>query len=1059
MRTRVLLPILSAVASAVVLFGVASSVSAQTSMVPYFGKNNIHYDRFDWHTYTTDHFEIYYYPEIEPQLERVAGYAESAYQQISADLKHDLSFKIPLILFKTHSEFEQQNVAPGVADEGVGAFAEPEQHRMVMPIDSPPDLLYGLIVHELTHQFEFDIIPTGLVRRSAPLWVNEGLSEYERGQWSSIDLMTVRDAAVADIVPKMTELEGYGNSSNPRLIYNLGHAVFEFIEAKYGKEGVRQFLFSLRKSVIGGGEDAYEEALQMKKDEFDSAFERYLKERFKPFRDKERPADYGRDLAPNKEKTPYAEAFSIAPSPSGDLIAAATINRKDRELDIILLSSKDGSIVRNLTRGFDKDMGFDHIIMMGERFEMPWMSWSPKGDRIAYFVRTEKERTLIVQNVLTRKVEERVPMKAVDEPESPTFSPDGKTVAFAALRNAVGDIFTLTLDSREITNLTNDAFADAAPVYSPDGKYIIYNARVSGNQKLFRLDLDTKKKTQLTFGTQDETAAAFIDDNTVAFSSTATDPAVPLEPEVAKNGNIYNIWTLDQKSGELREYTDTLGGNWSTVVLNEGKQNRLAFVSYYKGEYSIRTLERKEPLHTAASADFGAPGPIIDFQAPLQHTLIKENERKKGTFEKMFLAGRPPINVGLTSNGDLFGGTEVVFGDVLGDQQFAFFASSISQYKTLSLSYVKLSRRFQFALQGFTQTQFFYGQLGGVFYDPSYAPFIDRSLATATRTVRGGTAFGIYPLDRYRRLELTGGIVQLKEQYNDPALQQVATDYQKSTYGQTVFNNGTLMPFGAAFVQETTIFREFGPLAGNTMRLGYTVAPKIGSTLSRQTADVDLRHYLRIGTTGVLATRLRGFKSTGESPDFLYFGGNSELRGYDYLQFAGQNTVFANAELRFPLIEAALTPVGVLGGVRGVFFAGIGGAWFNNQPSSDPCNSGGYTFATKSSEVCRPVIGYQADPSSGAAVLDSNNLPVLIYGPSQTISGFRLKDARASYGIGLETFALGFPIHFDWSWRTTFNKGWEDILFAGQNGCSVTGSGCSSAWRKPRFAVWIGYDF
>src|SRR5207247_1310075 len=203
----------------------------------------------------------------------------------------------------------------------------PEQHRMVLPIDSPSDQLYGLIVHELTHQFEFDIIPQSLIRRSVPLWVNEGLSDYERGLWNPLDLMMVRDAAVADIVPKMSELEGYGNTNNPRLIYNLGHAVFEFIEAKFGKEGIRQFLFSLRKSVIGGGEDAYEEALRMKKDEFDQAFEKYLKDRFKPFRDKERPADYGRDLAPSQEKTNFAEALSIAPSPSGDLIAAATVNR------------------------------------------------------------------------------------------------------------------------------------------------------------------------------------------------------------------------------------------------------------------------------------------------------------------------------------------------------------------------------------------------------------------------------------------------------------------------------------------------------------------------------------------------------------------------------------------------------------------------------------------------------------------------------------------------------------------------------------------------------------
>ena len=128
-----------------------------------------------------------------------------------------------------------------------------------------------------------------------------------------------------------------------------------------------------------------------------------------------------------------------------------------------------------------------------------------------------------------------------------------------------------------------------------------------------------------------------------------------------------------------------MAGNWSPIVLNEGKTSRIAFVSYFKNEYSIRTLERKEPLHTAASSDFGAPGPIIDFQAPLQHTLVKENQRKKGTFEKMFLEGRPPVNLGVTSNGDIFGGSQVSFGDVLGDKQINLFAASISQYRTMSL--------------------------------------------------------------------------------------------------------------------------------------------------------------------------------------------------------------------------------------------------------------------------------------------------------------------------------------------------------------------------------------
>ena len=102
MRTRVPLSPLAAVLAFLFLTH-ATAAAAQTPLIPYFGKNNVHYDKFEWSIYTTDHFEIYYYPSLEQHLERIAGYAESAYQQISADLKHDLSFKVQLILFKTHS--------------------------------------------------------------------------------------------------------------------------------------------------------------------------------------------------------------------------------------------------------------------------------------------------------------------------------------------------------------------------------------------------------------------------------------------------------------------------------------------------------------------------------------------------------------------------------------------------------------------------------------------------------------------------------------------------------------------------------------------------------------------------------------------------------------------------------------------------------------------------------------------------------------------------------------------------------------------------------------------
>lgn len=135
MRLRSLRLVVSSVVVAGLLLGaLPAPVDAQTPYVPYFGKNRVRYDRFTWYTYTTDHFEIFYYPEIEVHLERVASYAESAYQHVSAALKHDLAGRIPLVLFKTQAEFQTNNIA-GELPEGVLAFAEPNRRRMVLPID------------------------------------------------------------------------------------------------------------------------------------------------------------------------------------------------------------------------------------------------------------------------------------------------------------------------------------------------------------------------------------------------------------------------------------------------------------------------------------------------------------------------------------------------------------------------------------------------------------------------------------------------------------------------------------------------------------------------------------------------------------------------------------------------------------------------------------------------------------------------------------------------------------------------------------------------------------
>ena len=200
--------------------------------------------------------------------------------------------------------------------------------------------------------------------------------------------------------------------------------------------------------------------------------------------------------------------------------------------------------------------------------------------------------------------------------------------------------------------------------------------------------------------------------------------------------------------------------------------------------------------------------------------------------------------------------------------------------------------------------------------------------------MRGGSIFGIYPFSHYRRVEVSAGVLQYNEGYTDTFVGQAAAAYQQQQSGGTtqLFRNGTSVPLGVAFVQETTVFREYGPLSGSTMRLAYDASPKVAKFLSNQTLDADARYYVRLGENGTFAVRARGFKSWGVAPNYTFFGGNSEMRGYDYREFIGHKAFYANAELRFPLITAMATPLGVLGGIRGVFYADIGGAGLDGTP-------------------------------------------------------------------------------------------------------------------------------
>jgi hypothetical protein len=973
---------------ACLLLVLAAAAPAAAQFVPYYGKNKVSYDTFAWRVYKSPHFEVYYYPEFEQHLARVVSYAESAYQKVSSDLKHEISSPIPLILYKTHSEFEQTNLFPAILPEGVQAFAEPTRGRMVLPIDLSPDELQGLITHELTHVFEFDLIPRNMVQRGVPLWVDEGLADYMRGTWDPIDLMSIRDAAVTEQIPRLSRFEDYGGMSNPRLVYNLGHAAFEFIEARYGKEGIRQFLYTFRKNLVGGGmDDIYLQAFRLKPEEFDEQFEKWLKERFKPFRDKQRPSDYGKDLSPNQEKTPFTQVFAFAASPSGEIVAAVTGNRSEGEADIVLLSARDGTVIKNLTKGFTGEfegLAINEAFVAGRSID-----FSPTGDTVAFFARKGKKRSLYLASVLTGDIVRRIPLD-LDQAQAPCLLPDGKGALLAALKEGVADIYYVDFASGAVKNLTQDAFYDTDPQVSPDGTIVTYTRRITGHDKVYVFPLaKPEQKTQITFGAYDDNAPVFsMDGGSIFYSSSEDD-------------DIYNLRSIDLKTGIIRQYTDVLGGNTAPEPLFSKGSTRVGFISYFKGEFKLHSIEIADPVKEVEQEVQVAADEPIDFQPDVTHQVVAENKRRKKVFEKLFLEGRPPINLGVTSSGDFFGGSQVALADVLGDKNFLLTAVSQREFRSYEGTYIDLGRRLHWGATAFDNTQFFYASP----YALQTSFF--REGAFATQRVRGGLGIAQYPLDKFHRIDLQAGVIQVDERFANSAAEEQARA-AAAAQGSTFFlNSGTIAPVALTLVAETTRFREFGPLAGHTYSIGASFAPGPGALLGRRTIEVDARKYIRIGGSGVLASRFKGFKSGGEAPDITYFGGNMELRGYPYLSFVGTEGFFANLELRFPIINVMATPIGLLGPVRGTFFGGVGTAKIRGDNT--------YRFSTR-----EPGTSYVRDQVFG-----------------EPVSGFRLIDGRASYGMGLQFFFLGYPLHFDWTKLT-------DLKVA------------TPGWK---FDFWIGYDF
>jgi Tol biopolymer transport system component len=946
-----------------------------------FGKNKIMYDDFKWQIYQSTHFEIYFYEEERDSLQKVVNFAESAYDELSRKFNFQISKRIPLMYYATHSQFEQTNVMMNFIPEGVGAFAEPVRNRMVLPIDSPDEKVYALIKHELTHIFEYEILFRGrydrAVRSRPPTWFMEGLASYMAEDEDTFDRMVLRDAVVNDMIPSVRS--GFGGF----FAYRFGHAVFKFIEIHYGEEGVRDFVMEYRNALGPSVDRALKRAFNLTPDEFDRKFRTWLRKRYLPV------------LVAKGEPEEYGDPFSVveglrstetspAISPSGDLAVALTTYKQD--IDVALFNVPKRELIRNLTKGLPEE--YEYIIgqflttgpLMGRD-----LAFSPSGDQIAFFAKKEKGRHLVLVNAVTAKMERSIAMK-VEQQLNPAFSPDGKKIAFHGFQGNKADIFMYDLESGELTNVTSDDFFDASPSFSPDGRWLLYSSVVDGYAKLFRLDLtDTKSRFQITKGSWNDIDGVFAPDGKRVFfasdrqtgrneetrtagaseESKAEDEAIPPpDPTVYA---AFNIYSKNLETGEALQYTDVVGGcTVPQVFTGEKGIEKLVFTSYYRGRNTLYVTDTSRPFRVVE--EVAPTRPMLDgertaFVAPVEVALDEENFRDEGKF-RLFIDD-VSVNAGFTSDQRFVSRSVIWMSDMLGGRRFIASLDSVSTFANFDFIYLDQRKRTNWGVRLFDENEYY------TVVNPQSGD-IEREEETYGQT--GLVGFLSYPFDRNRRVEWGGGYMWRNISY--PFL----VEGENGTSLEFVKFSDDFPIVFAQLSGDNTHFRSFGPISGRRYNLvtQYAYDTQNGGTLSGDVI-LDVRNYRQITQRSLFASRIWGAFSDGNQPNFYYFGGLNTLRGYDYNSIVGSTAFYANFELRFPIVDRIDTPINLnFRDIRAHFFFDIGGAYFEDQTNWKFWEDG------------------------------------------------QLKNGVASVGWGISFNFLGLELHFDWAKRTNLDEVFDD---------------------------------
>jgi len=156
---------------------------------------------------------------------------------------------------------------------------------------------------------------------------------------------------------------------------------------------------------------------------------------------------------------------------------------------------------------------------------------------------------------------------------SPSWSPDGKSLAWTSYKKSNPDLYVKELASGNTRVISNQRGINTSPNYHPAGKHIALTRSADGDSDLFVVDAQTGEQiTQLTRGGGIDVSPDYSSDGTrLAFAS-------------ERSGGS-QVYVTDLQTGDAKRVTFVGDFNTDPVISPDG--TRLAFVGRSQGGFDV----------------------------------------------------------------------------------------------------------------------------------------------------------------------------------------------------------------------------------------------------------------------------------------------------------------------------------------------------------------------------------------------------------------------------------------------------------------------------------------